>query len=909
MGRLVRAVWPIVRGACDAVTVIGIAGFAFLLALDQLTGLLTSLVAQVAPEFRLEAAEARMDAFGRVDLRGVRVRTADGDETVLAAKRMVVRFSPWSLRRRHLDEVRLDGVLVTPPATLPAFGGGTPRDGDPGAVLPGGPGASGATPAWSIGRLVARDGRFWMPQRGDVPGASFRFAGELRDLGTDPRLAERVHRVGVKDVVVTSTGGAPLLAMRGARVQASLAGVLGRRRLDEVLLLSPAVTLAGGMPVAPGGAADAGAGAAPEGLPPWTLGRLVVRDGRVALPPSREHPGVAFRVAADLRELATTGDAAARLQDVTARRVTVTLPGDVPLLTADAVHARFSLAGLLGRRVEELRLMTPALTVPDTLPAFGGAPAGAAPAAGWTLGRLETHDGTVRVTPSGGLPGVVGAVAFDLRELGTDAERAGRPQQVRMRNLRVRFPAQPTSIVIDEGSADFTVAGLLQRRELARLRIERGLLVLDRALRDRLTGGQRGGPTAAPAGAWSVAELDLNQLGIRLADLGPQIPDLTLMVRTRLTDVPLAPAGLARARTPQVIELSDISLDSPLDPFRPVIHVGNVFVEFTLADLLRRQIASVSAVAPTIYLGEDLIWYMNATRAEAAATPSEQPWTVRRLRAELGRIVVTFRGVDRVGLPLTFRTDASNVILGDLATLRLSAALEVPRQDYAFPGLDLELRGVEGEMRFDYPPGTVDENVVNTLAVAEIRWRDYRVHDGWFTATFDENGVNGKLGGAAYDGYVNGGATIPFQPGPMTGWASCTDLDLEPVAAAAAGSYLEMTGLVDVEGAVEMQHDRIEQASAQLDFKRPGRLSFPALDRLLERLPREAASWQRDLARIAVETFRDYPYTTGDGTLRFADARGEAHLGLDGELGKRQFDVYYYDEGAPLVVRGASEGE
>jgi hypothetical protein len=871
---------------CDAVAVIGIAGFAFLLALDQLTGLLATLVAQVAPELRLEVADARMDAFGRVDLRGVRLRTADGDETVLAAKRMTVRFSPWSLRSGHLDEVRLEDVLVTPPASLP--------------------GGAGGAASFSIGRLIARDGRFWMPPRGDVPGVSFRFAGDLRDLGTAPGVAERVHRVGVKDLVVTTAGSAPLLAMRGARVQASLAGVLERRRIDELVLLSPTVTAAGGVPRGAGGPADTGA-AAPE-APPWTLARLVVRDGRVTLPPSRELPGVAFRVAADLRELATTGDAAAHLQDVTALRVAVTLPGDVPLLTADAVRARFSLAGLRGQRVEDVRLLGPAITVPETLPPFG-ATGGAAPAGGWTIGRLETHDGTLRVAPSGDLPGVVGAFTADFRELGGDAERASRPRQVRLRNLRVRFPGHATSLVIDEGSADFTVAALLERRELAQLRIDRGLLVLDRLLRERLTAGTGGGAAGARARPWSVAVLDVSELGIRLADLGPEIPDLTLLVRSRLTDVPLGPAGFTKAHTRQVVELSDITLDSPLDPFRPVVHVGTMFVEFTLADLLRRQIASIATVAPTIYLGEDLIWYMNATRADAAAAPAEQPWTVRRLRADLGRIVVTFRGVDRVGLPLNFRTDATDVVLGDLATLRLAAALEVPRQDYAFPGLDLEFRGVEGELRFDYPPGTAEDNVVNTLQVSEIRWRQYRIHEGWLSATFDERGVNGKLGGAAYDGYVNGGATIPFQPGPMTGWASCTDLDLAPVAAAAAGSYLEMTGLVDIEGAIEMQHGRVERASAELDFTRPGWLSFPALDRLLERLPPETTSWQRDLARLAVETFRDYPYTRGDGSLRFADSRGEAHLELDGERGKRRFEVFYRDQGAPVVARGAREDE
>lgn len=877
-----RALWRIIRIGCDVVTVLGIAGLAIQLASERLPVLLPAVVAQLLPDIRLEVGAAHFDGIGQLTLRRVRVRTAAG-EPMLAAKRAVVRYSPWSLRSGHVDQILLERPLVTPPASLPGFGGG-----------------GGST--WSIGRLVSRGGRFRLPARSDLPAASFRFVTDWRDLGGAPGLEERPHRIEVKDVRLAHRDGTPLLAMRGARVEASLAGVRDRHHIDEVRLESPAVTVARAVPALRGG------GGEPTD-PPWTLGHLLLRGGRFAMPASADLPGVAFRVAADLRDVGTAGDAATRWQDVTARQVTATLPGGAPLLAADAVVARFSIAGLLGKRVEEIRLIAPAITVAGELPAAGGAGAGgAASVAGWSVGRLVTHDGGLRMPPSGDLPGIAGTFSFDLRELGTDAERAARPQRVQVRDLRVRFARRPTSLVVDEGSADFTVAGLLQHRRIDRLRVDRGLLVVDRALRERLEGGKKGAPVGAAA-PWSVAVLDLAQLGIRLSDLGPEIPDLTLLIRSRLTDVPLGPEGLAKARTPQRIELSNITLDSPLDPFRPVVHVGSVFVEFSIAELLHRRIASLVVVSPTIYLGEDLIWYMNATRTEAAAGPPEEPWTVSRLHVDLGRLVLTFQGVDRAALPLNFRTDARDVILGDLASLRLAAALEVPKQSYAFPGFDLDLIDVEGELRFDYPPGQARDNVVNTLKVAEIRWRSYRIRDGWFSATFDERGVNGKLGGGAYDGYVNGGASLPFRAGPMAGWASCTDLDLAPLAAAAAGSYLEMTGLVDLEGAVEMLNNRLDTARADLDFKRAGWLSFPALDRLLEKLPPEASSWQRDLARIAVETFRDYRYATGTGTLRYAGARGEAHLGLDGERGKRQFDVYYYDETAPVTARTAREGE
>jgi hypothetical protein len=263
------------------------------------------------------------------------------------------------------------------------------------------------------------------------------------------------------------------------------------------------------------------------------------------------------------------------------------------------------------------------------------------------------------------------------------------------------------------------------------------------------------------------------------------------------------------------------------------------------------------------------------------------------VRAEFGRLVLTFRGVDRVGLPLGFRTDASNVTLGDLASLRLGAALRVPRQSFDFPGLDLALLGVEGDLRFDYPPGNVKDNVVNTLHVQEIRWRNYSVREGWLSATFDAKGVSGHLGGGAYSGYVNGGGMLPFTSGPISGWVAATDIDLAPIGAALAGKYAEMTGQAHLSATAEVLGGRLDRAKGMLT---------------LDRLPRDTPSWRRDLARIAVETLREYPYTRGDGWLEFADYRGEAQLSLDGERGSRLIEIHYDQEvRAVTLATGATQ--
>jgi hypothetical protein len=477
---------------------------------------------------------------------------------------------------------------------------------------------------------------------------------------------------------------------------------------------------------------------------------------------------------------------------------------------------------------------------------------------------------------------------------------------VDLRDVRVMLPDHPPSLVVDAARVEFRIADLLSEQRLARFAIERGTLVVDAALRERLASG---GPAAgAQATTASVGVLEIRQLATRITDVAPEVPDITLTFGTTLNDVPLGAEALARARDPQRVELADLRLHSPLDPFRPVVHIGSVFVDFTLAEIVRQRIASLLLLSPTIYLGEDLIWYMNVARRQgtAAAGPAAPPWTVGTVRADLGRIVVTFNGTDRLSLPITFRSQADNVSLDELASLHLSAELKVPRQSYTFPGFDLALVDMEGELRFDYPRGKAQDNVVNVLNVREIRFRDYRLENGWLSVTFDEGGINGKRGGKAYEGYVDAGLSVPFgaEP-PWSGWMAGTKLDLAPIAAVVARGGIEMSGIVDAKGAVDLhQGTRLERAEADLTMTTPGSLRIPDLEGLLARLPADTTPLQRDLLRSAIEALADYRYTSGDGRIDFADGRGVGRLTLAGPSGGRRFTLNYYED-LPLLAEVA----
>jgi hypothetical protein len=452
------------------------------------------------------------------------------------------------------------------------------------------------------------------------------------------------------------------------------------------------VRLVGPLIVVPETLAATAASEGPAAPTPWTVDRLVVRRGRVWARRTPDRPGLAFRFATDLRDLGLAGERGGRPHRLRLRDVRASLEDGPPDVVLEDLLVTLRPAAVLEHGlVDEVRLS--GLSV-----ALAGVPAGAtstadagAPQLPWRVGRLVTHGARVDVRPTADQPGVALALTLDLRDLGLASPMNERLHVVHLHDVRVTLPDRPPSLVVDSARAEFRIADLLSQQRLARFVVDGGTLVVDGALRARLAAGGPGAEAAeSPA---SVGVLEIRRLATRITDVAPDVPDITLTFATTLNDVPLSPEALARARDPQRVELADLRLYSPLDPFRQVVQIGSVFIDFTLADIVQQRLGALTLLSPTIYLGEDLIWYMNMASRQgataAAATSKVPPWTVGRVSADLGRIVITFNGTDRLNLPITFRSQAQNVSLDELASLHLSAELKVPRQSYTFPGFDV----------------------------------------------------------------------------------------------------------------------------------------------------------------------------------------------------------------------------
>ncbi len=160
------------------------------------------------------------------------------------------------------------------------------------------------------------------------------------------------------------------------------------------------------------------------------------------------------------------------------------------------------------------------------------------------------------------------------------------------------------------------------------------------------------------------------------------------------------------------------------------------------------------------------------------------------------------------------------------------------------------------------------------------------------TVTFDPNGVYGKLYGKCEGGDLSGNFEFYYTKGFT--WNAdlfCDKINCQGIAEKLVGKYCNLTGELDGRIAVQGQVTEILKCSGLLTLPNPGRLQITSMDDLINRLPTDWLAIKRDAAKIAINAFRDYPYTSGSLKLDYTPTGGLSTLLLQGPVGKRQFDV------------------
>ncbi len=406
-----------------------------------------------------------------------------------------------------------------------------------------------------------------------------------------------------------------------------------------------------------------------------------------------------------------------------------------------------------------------------------------------------------------------------------------------------------------------------------------------------------------PAGKpWKLRELDIVNGRITLADLGVGASSVSFNIETTLKDIPLSAAVTDAAGELQQQELADLAITSPFDPFAPVFTMKTLFLRYSIAGLLRREIEEIQVLNPTIYVGEDLFWYFDelgkreaeteSSAAGPAPAPDDAGWVLKKFSIAYGQLVIASGGKARVPLPLMFSTSAENLNLGKLSDLKIALDLKVPQEDYLFPGYKLELRQLAGDIKFGLPPQSGQNNLVQTLRMNEVRWRQYRADACWLAVTFDSKGINGEIGARGYGGYLKGGFSFFFgDTYPWIGWLSGTAVDLKKVTDVMAPGNFAMDGPADFKLEVNGASSSLERLRGGLRATRRGKMRIVKLDRILADMPGDWPWLKRESTRILLETLRDFAYDTGDVSFWFANNEGNLKFTLQGPTGSRNIDM------------------
>jgi len=497
---------------------------------------------------------------------------------------------------------------------------------------------------------------------------------------------------------------------------------------------------------------------------------------------------------------------------------------------------------------------------------------------------------------------------------------------IRFSSLRALLPQQAKLPIanVEEIVAVVQFPAMLKTKRLQSLVIKGGEIEVGDALLSLVQStpptveGAATPPGADPLAGWRINELTIADTAITLQRIAPGLPPVKFDLGYHAFDMPLAPSELAGDFETQRIELSQLAIKSPYESLRNVATLDTIFIDFTLDGIFKQRIDKVEVVSPTIFVGEDLFWYIDYyrkyaageidsnTRAialadndkalalTAATAPSKTggAWSVETLQVHAGKLVIAPKGHPLPGIPRPFPFSFTT----RMNEGKLVADLDIPSDTYTWEQLKIELENMRGRVQFNLPVKTLDNNLTETFQVDRIRWKQLHMEDAHLSVTYDMNGIYGKFGGAAYEGYVNGEFNIYLDTNfSWDGWITGTGVRTTEITQKMCPAYLLLDGKVDLTVIAQGNQHEVYQSDVKFKNQSPGTFNIVALNDILKTLPPNLAGYEHDIMRIGVETLRDFDYDTVDGQCRFYGREGKGFLHLIGPTGSRNIDLNIYD--------------
>jgi hypothetical protein len=854
-------------------------------AVRNVTPLSLWLANRLLVAWQFDAAEIKIGRNGGLDVSDLRVRLrADGSE-VLSFKKGSATFTWQELREHRIRLVEIEA---------PRINGSESAFEEVRRLL-----ASGDTASadWRVERASLRDG-FASVKIDGMPGGESRFDAEITSLcaRTD---AAGFDSLRLRDVTVRSDDGREIATIPEASFEFTPAEVLdGHIRSFRAVRPRVAITQEEAALLRP----SSSGGGSPKRM---QIDSLSITGAEVRVD------------ASELPRIGGTIDL--RMTDFDNARSDSAAPGQLRIgnlsiqprdsaaqpATLESATIDFTSGELASGRLREVRLVRPSVSLNEAwrnvVAGFGrGGASSTPPEVPFKVDRLVVENGSADGTLPG-VPAFKGTVTAELQNL----SRSGTGEQtIELQDIQIGLPDQPAGVFrewlrLPKVKITFDLAELRDQRRVKSIELDGPVLRFDRDTRAMFS--KVGDTSPSPANTLVVGEVRLRNAVVAFDDLGLGIPPQKFSLNLNLTNVPLNDPLSGGTSETQTLELSNIHFVSPLDPFVPVLALPSVFIQWTPEGLRNRRIEEVILVAPTLHIGPDLFWYLDLVERNRAApaTPASPgdtgpAWRVGRFEATSGKLVLAMTGQSRLTLPMPFESRAENLDFQRLSDLRLNLVLEVPEQDYENSALDIHLRGVSGKIDFKLPPGSDAENVVQTLKVRDIRWRDFRGTDWWLGLTFDERGIHADGGGKMCSGDIRAGFTFFLdERAPWTGWLSGSRLDLKEITDKLAPGRASMNGRASATLAVNGTAGEITRLTG--DFRVPGGgdLRITKLDDLIAAIPEDWEYAKRDLAVIGLRSLRDFPFRKGGAAFWLTEQRGQLNVRLDGNLGSRELEVNF----------------
>ena len=424
-----------------------------------------------------------------------------------------------------------------------------------------------------------------------------------------------------------------------------------------------------------------------------------------------------------------------------------------------------------------------------------------------------------------------------------------------------------------------------------------------------------------PSQPWRVGLLSVTDSAVSLQDIVPGLDSVHFGLAFEVKESPLLLEDILKDATPQRIVLANIRIPSVQDPLRSVADLDQITISLSLQGLARKEIDHIEIMSPTLYVGEDLFWYVDyyrkymagdtrpspespriaandddfefevsSTVIESEPPLSEAAWSIKRLQVHDGKLVISPKGKPLFNTPFPFRVDT------EVTRGTLHADLDIPPDTYPIPQIDLKLVGMRGKVQFNLPFKQKDNNLTETFEVDSIQYEDFKTGKAFLTVTYDKAGIYAKFGAEAYEGYLNGEANIYLTDSyHWDGWITGDNVQTRHLAEILTPTYFFMEG--NVQTSLVAQGSMLELYQGDVSFanKTPGKINIKALNNVIKDLPKDWDPLKKQITQIGLETLRDFNYERAELKGRFYGREGNGYLRFVGPQGSRNFEINVYD--------------